>query len=166
MNNRIIHRALCLLAMLLSFTSVAWASDRLTDKALDEPKTIKPVDDIVVPVIGLSNVSIANINFDAVTVGIDLSVDNQNKKAIVVERIHYSLKLDQVLVKQGTIHQVERFPGLTKRDVHVPVVLPYDENIATILKAIRNMSANYEVSGSVKIKGREKPFEFLHQSTL
>lgn len=117
--------------------------------------------------IKLSNVALISLDADGAIIAIDLDVYNPSPRDVVVEAIHYRLKLNQTEVKQGFIEQQELLAASSRRVVRVPVAVSYDEQFPRILAALNNSApSSYEISGMVTIKGETTPLPFQHKGQL
>lgn len=117
--------------------------------------------------IKLSNVALISLNSDGAVIAIDLDVYNPSPRDIVVEAIHYRLRLNQIEVKKGFIQQQELLSAGARRVVRVPVPVSYDEQFPSILAALNSSApSSYEISGTVKVKDRTTPVPFQHKGQL
>ena len=124
-------------------------------------------DGLKTPDIQLKDISLIKLDFEKAQFLIDLRVHNTNKVDIVVESMRYKLTVNDAQVNQGLIKQMERFKAQTTRSVSVPVTVAYDQNLAKILNALSSSAApDYEIAGSVKLKGYQQPLPFQHKDKL
>ena len=121
-------------------------------------------DSLLSPTVELRQVELKSVGLTAAEFAIHLAVNNPNSLAIVVENIDYDLALDDTPIKEGTIHQRERFAAQSQRDVRVPVSVSYAENLAAVLRALGSTApSQYRIRGSIKLRGYNERFPFAHK---
>ncbi|MDY6919379.1 MAG: LEA type 2 family protein [Pseudomonadota bacterium] len=103
------------------------------------------------PDLSLSDIRISDINFDAVTLGVTMTVDNPNAFALALAGYEYRARFNGRELARGSTDQGFRVPARGTQKIEVPVQLTYKEVMGLLNPVGDSGTVSYEIDSKVRL---------------
>jgi LEA14-like dessication related protein len=111
------------------------------------------------PKVKFKDVKLKDTDFTNALLDIVLEVDNKNEVAAVVDRLKYSLVVDEKEIAQGIFSEKVELPAQSISQVVVPIKVKVQDLFSSALNMLQKKGAPYKLSGSVGIGIFDIPFD-------
>ncbi len=111
------------------------------------------------PQVNVTNVDVANVSPQDLTLNLKLKIDNPNGIPINLDKVNYALKFAGKQVTEGTVDQKVSIPAKGAGEVVVPLKFEF-KMLDSVLSGLLNnsMKKDYELNGSAQLGILSIPF--------